>query len=62
MCPSVGGVIELVGPDCVVYGFGISFSLVIVVLGVVECDGYAWISMFSKASMHMAGNLEGRLS
>ena len=36
---SVGGIVELVCPDGIVEGFGISRSLVVVVLRVVKCDG-----------------------
>lgn len=38
MGESIGDVVKLVGPDGVVDGFGISLSLVVVVLRVVECD------------------------
>ena len=38
--PTIGGVVELIGPDGVVEGFGVSTGLVVVVLRIVECDGY----------------------
>lgn len=41
---SVGGIIELIGPDCVVEGLGVAAGLVVVVLGVVECDGCGGVS------------------
>lgn len=34
----VGGVVELVGPDCVTEGFGVAFGFVVVVFGVFVGD------------------------
>lgn len=42
---TVGGVVELVGPDGVVEGFGVAGGLVVVVLGVVECHGGDWVHL-----------------
>lgn len=42
---TVGGVVELVGPDGVVEGLGMAGGLVVVVLGVVECHGGDWVHL-----------------
>lgn len=42
---TVGSVVELVCPDGIVERFGVSAGLVVVVLRVVECDGYSMSSI-----------------
>lgn len=40
MCTSVGNIVELVSPNSVGRGLCVSLSLVVVIIGILECYGY----------------------